>query len=110
MSPQEIEQQHGVHSEVIGGGAFHWQPGQGTDDTDLTWAVISGYIEMDGGDPIDGITRAFLRWYESHPRDIGNTTGTALARLRKSRDPASSGVSGKWACGNGSLMRALPPV
>lgn len=108
MSPQEINQRHGVHTDIVGGGAFDWAPGQGTDDTALTWAVVSGYLESDSGDHIAHIARAFLAWYESDPKDIGNTTGSALARLYRDRDRSSSGMMGKWSRGNGSLMRALP--
>ena len=65
-------------------------------------------MEANGGDPVDHIARAFLAWYESDPKDIGNTTGTALSRLRKHGDHTSSGITGSWARSNGSLMRALP--
>ena len=47
MEPEEIEHEHGVHREIIGGSDFKWRAGEGTDDTDLTWAVIRGYVETD---------------------------------------------------------------
>ena len=40
LSPSEINDRFGVHREIVGGGAFNWKPGEGTDDTDLTWAVL----------------------------------------------------------------------
>jgi ADP-ribosyl-[dinitrogen reductase] hydrolase len=32
-------------TEITGGGAFDWRPGQGTDDSDLTWAVTKAYFD-----------------------------------------------------------------
>ena len=45
MSPAQIQRRHGVHREITGGGPFRWRPGQGTDDTDLTWAVLAAYLD-----------------------------------------------------------------
>ena len=57
MKPEEIEHEHGVHREIIGGGGFGWRPGQGTDDTDLTWAVVRGYAETDGVESFHSIAQ-----------------------------------------------------
>ena len=108
MTPEEIQEKHGVHREIIGGGHFGWRPGQGTDDTDLTWAVVRGYLETDGVDSLHGIAPAFLVWLDTNPRDVGGTTRAALLRLRESGDPTTSGLTHERSCGNGSLMRALP--
>ena len=108
MTPEEIEEKYGVHREIIGGSDFKWRPGEGTDDTDLTWAVIRGYLETGGADSLDSIAQAFLDWLGTEPRDVGGTTWAALTRLRESGDPTTSGLTGESSCGNGSLMRALP--
>ena len=108
MQPEEIKHEHGVHREIIGGGGFGWRPGQGTDDTDLTWAVVRGYAETDGVESIHSIAQAFLDWLDTEPRDVGGTTGAALTQLRESGDPITSGLTDENSCGNGSLMRALP--
>ena len=112
MSPVEIVQQYGIHREIIGGGHFGWRPGQGTDDTDLTWAVLCGYLDADDGDLLQSIARRFLSWFgqslDERPRDVGCTTSGALLRLQASGDPTTSGLTGEDSCGNGSLMRALP--
>lgn len=47
MSAEQIEIQHGIHREMTGGGAFGWEPGQGTDDTALTKAVAAAYLDGD---------------------------------------------------------------
>ena len=111
MAPEEIRRRLGVHREIVGGGPFGRRPGQGTDDTDLTWAVVAGYLETGGGDSLeclDGIARAFLEWFDTAPSSIGHTTFRALSELRAGGDPTASGLAAESSCGNGSLMRALP--
>ena len=108
MTPDAIQEEHGVHREIIGGGHFRWRPGQGTDDTDLTWAVVHGYLEADGAESLQSIAQTFLEWLDTDPRDIGGTTEEALTRLHESGDPTTSGLTDERSCGNGSLMRALP--
>jgi ADP-ribosylglycohydrolase len=39
--------------EIVGGGPFDWEPGQATDDTDLTRAVVLAYLS-----PTDDVVRA----------------------------------------------------
>ena len=108
MSPVEVRHTHGVHRDIVGGGMLGWRPGQGTDDTDLTWAVLDGYLLDHDHDTIDSIAEQFLAWFATDPQDVGDTTRRALTDLRDTRDPASSGLSNERSCGNGSLMRALP--
>ena len=106
LSPEQIRSRYGVHREIAGGGPFGWRPGQGTDDTDLTWAVTAAYL--DGEYSLQKAADGFLGWLDSDPPDIGNATRQALRRLAESGDPTSSGGTHEYSCGNGSLMRALP--
>ncbi|HEC08700.1 MAG TPA: ADP-ribosylglycohydrolase family protein, partial [Acidimicrobiales bacterium] len=106
MSPEAIAETYGVHREIAGGGSFRWRPGQGTDDSDLTWAVARAYL--DGPFSLDRVAEGFLEWYRGGPRDIGGATAAALARLADTGDPRSSGETGERSCGNGSLMRCIP--
>lgn len=106
MGPQEIELQYGTHREMIGGGAFRWEPGQGTDDTALAKAVAAAYL--DGEYSLGKVADEFLDWFYSDPPDIGNATRRALGRLAEDGDPTISGLASENSCGNGSLMRALP--
>jgi len=107
MTPDAIAAAHGIHADIVGGGAFGWRPGQGTDDTDLTYATLRAYVDepfpslKDFGD-------RFLDWYRTKPRDIGGTTSTALAKLTRDGDPTVSGGTAEQSQGNGSLMRAIP--
>ena len=41
MSAEEISSRLGRHSEITGGGAFAWAPGEGTDDSDLAIALLA---------------------------------------------------------------------
>ena len=106
MSPKNIRRLHGVHRQIIGGGPFHWRPGQGTDDTDLTWAVLSAYL--DGPYTLERAAAGMLEWFHSRPPDIGGATHRALFRLEQTGDPRTCGETGERSCGNGSLMRCLP--
>jgi len=107
LPPAAIARRYGRHRHICGGGAFDWRPGQGTDDTDLAYAVARAYAE---GYSLDRVARGFLDWYRGRPCDIGGTTAAALAELAGGRDPAMSGhvVEGRsMSAGNGSLMRCL---
>jgi ADP-ribosyl-[dinitrogen reductase] hydrolase len=96
----------GVHCDIIGGGAFNWRPGQGTDDTDLAIALARVYAD---GYSLEAAADAFLKWWDSNPPDVGGTTHAALTHYSTHGNPYTSGraVMTKKAAGNGSLMRAL---
>ena len=106
MTAAAIRRKFGVHREIIGGGPFGWQPGQGTDDTDLTWAVLAAYL--DGPYTLERVADNMLDWFHKGPRDIGGATAQALSRLDGTGDPRTSGNTGEFSCGNGSLMRCIP--
>jgi ADP-ribosyl-[dinitrogen reductase] hydrolase len=101
-----IRRRYGRHTEITGGGAFGWRPGQGTDDTDLAYAVALAYAE---GYSLEQVAHGFLSWYRGRPRDVGGTTAAALAEMARGTDPALCGhrVAGPRSAGNGSLMRCM---
>jgi ADP-ribosyl-[dinitrogen reductase] hydrolase len=78
-------------------------PGETTDDTALTTAVLTGY---EGG-PLDlrRVRDAMLSWQNTEPKDIGNQTHKALDYLR-SYPEALSLPEDPDAQGNGAVMRA----
>ena len=80
MSPSEIRHRFGVHREITGGGAFDWLPGEGTDDTDLTWAVLSAYL--DGPYTLQRVAgqHGGVVRLESEGRRWGNVAGLEPAR------------------------------
>lgn len=105
MSPRQIADRYGRHDSIVGGGALGWRPGQGTDDTDLTWAVVSAYL--DGYSPTVAADH-MLAWLDTGPPDVGGTTRAGLATYAASGDPTTSGRDDDRSAGNGSLMRCLP--
>lgn len=107
MHGVEIKRKYGERIEMVGGGTFNWRPGQGTDDTDQTIAIVDSLIEIRGYDPED-IANRFLAWYNSHPKDIGSTTAMGLSQLNNGASYRESGVLAKHSASNGSLMRTHP--
>lgn len=107
MTPEAIKNRHGIHTEILGGGAFKWRPGQGTDDTDLTFAVLKAYVDEPFPTP-KSFADNLLEWYRKGPRDIGGTTSRALQAVARGDDPRTTGLTSFHSQGNGSLMRAIP--
>lgn len=128
MTAEQIAQQHGLVTEMIGGGWLNLRPGETTDDTAMTMAVAEGIMEAPGS-PIPSIGARFIRWANSGPKDIGGTCRTSidhaalLARQNQYKDypvlaeyiwftaaketaKQNHGRSG----GNGALMRAVYPA
>ncbi|MFB5266059.1 ADP-ribosylglycohydrolase family protein [Paenibacillus enshidis] len=111
MSTREIEAKHGYLTEIIGGGVWHLQPGEVTDDTMMTLCVAEGILD-NPVEPMDAIGRFFMEWYQSQPKDIGNIIRQVFQRYEGDWFEAAFiahmdlGQSG----GNGSLMRCLPAV
>lgn len=92
--------------EIVGGGPFGWAPGQATDDTDLTRAVLLAYLTP-SADVVRAAADNMLAWLDQGPRDVGAATKAGLSRYRQTGDPRQAGA-GPGSAGNGSLMRCLP--
>ena len=124
MTAEEIAEQHGRVSSMIGGGWLNLRPGETTDDTAMTLAVAEGIMEAPT-DPIPAIGERFIQWAKSGPKDIGGTCSRSikwahtLAYHGEARPTApqwytaarytseeNNGRSG----GNGALMRAIYPA
>lgn len=100
-------------TDLAGGGPFHLQPGEWTDDTSMALCLATSLVECTGFDAKDQMDR-YLRWYEegylsSNGRcfDIGNTVRQALDHYRYTADPFS-GSTHPQSAGNGSIMRLAP--
>jgi ADP-ribosyl-[dinitrogen reductase] hydrolase len=100
-------------TDMVGGGPFHLEPGQWTDDTSMALCLAESLIERQGFDPVDQLER-YLRWYRqghlsSNGRcfDIGTTVQTALHRFEHTHKPYC-GPTDPMSAGNGSLMRLAP--
>src|SRR4028118_2102785 len=98
-SPREVPE---GPLEMVGGGWLDLEPGETTDDTALTKAVLAGY----GRGPLDlgRVRDEMLSWQDTEPKDIGNQTRKALDHLR-GHPEALSLPEDPDAQGNGAAMR-----
>jgi ADP-ribosyl-[dinitrogen reductase] hydrolase len=92
-------------------GTFGHAPGEWTDDTSQAVAVALGRSQP------EAVAAQLLRWFGSHPRDVGNQTRAVMSRARTPQDLKAFAVRGAaeprpqgWdpGTGNGSLMRTGP--
>lgn len=103
-----------------GGGVWRVAPGQVTDDGELTLCQARALAASPRFD-LDRIAAEYVRWVESEPFDIGNTTASAMGGLHEpSRADVlvREGVAAAMAAAarqfcleskaNGALMRAVP--
>ncbi|MEH7180181.1 ADP-ribosylglycohydrolase family protein [Neobacillus vireti] len=109
MSPEEIKEQYGVVTEILGGGVFGFESGETSDDTDMTIAVAKGII-ANSTDPIEDIGKEFLKWRATNPKDIGITIATTFRNYQGDWFNAAELTHQhlEQSGGNGTLMRCLP--
>jgi ADP-ribosyl-[dinitrogen reductase] hydrolase len=65
-----------VPLRMTGGGTYGWKPGEWTDDTQMTLALLTPLAA--GDRRIDAVEEGLLAWYASRPRDVGTHTGSVL--------------------------------
>lgn len=111
MLEKEVKKQYGYLNEIIGKGWLNLEPGEITDDTQMTLCVANGILK-NYNDPIESIGKEFIKWYESDPKDVGLSTTHSISNYFilndwKKASNQSHKTLGKSA-GNGSLMRCLP--
>lgn len=105
MTASEIAAQYGSHCRIIGGGWLKLEPGQVTDDTEMSLCVGDAIIEADGWDA-RRVCEAFSQWLRGVPADVGNTCRRGIRRYiidGTVTTPFSEGDAG-----NGACMRNLP--
>ena len=100
-------------NDMVGGGPFHLEAGQWTDDTSMALCLAESLIECGGFDARDQMERYARWWREGHLSptgecfDIGGTVSTALGKFLSYGDPYA-GSDHPHSAGNGSLMRLAP--
>ncbi len=99
--------------EFVGGGWLSLEPGEITDDTQLT-LTIARSLAVGGPLDMNDVTSRFLEWHHSRPKDQGNLTRAALELLDQGRPwseagEVARGTGASGGAGNGSVMRC-PPV
>jgi ADP-ribosylglycohydrolase len=94
----------GRGGEMCGGGG--WEPGEGTDDTQMAVLVAESLLQRGGLDLPDIFAR-FQRWAAAGPKDIGLQTEDVLTNgMPWDLAAAIHFQVNQRAAGNGSLMRA----
>jgi hypothetical protein len=82
--------------DIVGGGPFGWSPGDATDDTDLTRAVLLAYLAP-GDDVVRAAADNMVAWLRgdwpgrrpgTEPRDIGGATAPASCGICRPVTPA----------------------
>ena len=104
----EFKDKHEIyepHTEIIGGGLLSWKPGEATDDTDMMLCLLRS-ISNTGKFDQAAVSKEFLKWFESNPKDVGNTVSHALSNLKSGIDLENCGLKSEMNQGNGSLMRS----
>jgi ADP-ribosyl-[dinitrogen reductase] hydrolase len=93
---------HGASTEMVGGGAFGWAPGEFTDDTQMAVALALALQAAGGYDP-DVVWQHWRAW-AGDAADVGLTTRRALdfADWREVEHPDPERTAA-----NGALMRAF---
>lgn len=118
MRAEDIQKKYGTVRDMLSGGWLNVIPGEVTDDTQMTIAVAEG-IKTNPKEPFDEIGKRFVDWYNTNPKDIGNTCraviSKAIGRSTKHVDWHKNAIgvyeatNGKTA-GNGALMRTIYPA
>ena len=102
--------------DMVGGGPFHLEAGQWTDDTSMALCLAESVLDTGDLDAVDQLRR-YLLWKDegylsSNGRcfDIGSTTSTQLERFRRTGEAVDPRPNEDSAA-NGSLMRlAAVPI
>lgn len=106
-------------TDMVGGGPFHLNPGEWTDDTSMALCLAQSLIDCKGFDARDQLLK-YLNWYHNGYMssigscfDIGGQTSAVLQYFDKTLDEITAGYAsrrsdGSLSSGNGSLMRLAP--
>lgn len=100
-------------TDMVGGGPFHLEPGQWTDDTSMALCLAESIVDTQTLDLADQLRR-YVLWSQDgyfSPTgrcfDIGGTTSWQLRRFERTGEPVDPSPDPESAA-NGSLMRLSP--
>jgi len=97
----------GWYDEIVGGGAFGFPAGVGSDDTDLMLCLLRS-IAKNKKFELHDIAQNLVKWKHTNPPDIGNTTRMGIANIEKGEMLEECGMTHTASQGNGSIMRCAP--
>lgn len=106
MTSEQIKKVYGKVTNIIGGGWLRLQPGEITDDTQMTMCVMSALMRKpkDSNEFQKFCEDNFVHWVNSRPKDIGAQCSKAIKCIINHQVVSLD----ESALGNGSLMRAMP--
>lgn len=100
-------------TDMVGGGPFHLNPGEWTDDTSMALCLGVSLTTHKDFDAYDQLSR-YIQWHDKgylsstgECFDIGRTTFNALESFRHRRNTCAENTEARSA-GNGSIMRLAP--
>ena len=100
-----IEDQNQI-TGLLGGGPFNLIPGQVTDDSELALALYHSIKNNAGIYNQEKAAQEYLKWFNSNPFDIGNTTMAAFAGASSAKQILlNSQTKNMSSMSNGCLMR-----
>ena len=93
---------------ILGGGPFKVLKGQVTDDTELAMGLLHSILENQTYSK-EMTAQKYIKWYNSNPFDIGNTTRNAFRGASNYNDIINNSERlNKQSLSNGCLMRISP--
>lgn len=116
LTEYEVKKVYGEVRDIIGGGWLALEPGEVTDDTQMTMCVCEAierfpdernYTEM-----LDACCENFVKWYKSNPKDIGGCCRKVIGNcsMLVCYESWQTYADDPESLGNGSLMRTMPIV
>jgi ADP-ribosyl-[dinitrogen reductase] hydrolase len=105
LNRREILAKYGVHMHIKGGGWLRLQPGQVTDDTQMSLCLGRAILASETWD-LRHTAEEFAAWLRSKPADVGETTRRGIRRFIM--HGTMSDPPGEYSGGNGAAMRNLP--
>lgn len=107
MSDRQIWRYFGQITDIVGGGWLKLNPGDVTDDTQMTMCIMDALMKYP--DSQRKFKKAcvdnFVLWYKSNPPDVGGQCSRGIQHFMLTNKYVTVDTS---ALGNGSLMRAMP--
>jgi len=109
LSEEEIKNRYGKIIDFTEAPDKNLKKGEWTDDTAMTLAILEALVE-NGFFDVHSVIEKFLKWFNTNPKGIGNTTFNSLYFLDQgySYDIASRMAETEYSAGNGAAMRVAP--
>ena len=121
MAAETIKEKYGRIRGYVGGGWLNVEPGEVTDDTQMTLCVAKGIYTVPAN-PVESTGYAFIQWIQGGPKDVGGTCSRSIRgamEYGRSNGRETIPMKEQWllasqdthnlfggrSAGNGSLMR-----